>query len=106
MNGVHNRLIVGVIDSPEKFNFARNPGEPKCDRQLHSRIAPRDAGFAIAAARAQQKPAQQRDVVIPADGVGAMRAPRAGMNDRLVRGEARDADVEEAAEEETDKESA
>jgi len=61
-------------------------------------VAPCDGLMAMAAAGAQENPAQEGKVVEGADGRAATRAAGARADDRLVARQARDADVEEAAE--------
>jgi hypothetical protein len=54
--------------------------------------------MAVTAAAVKKNPAQDRDVVEGADGCAAAGATRARADDRFVAGQARDADVEKAAE--------
>ena len=75
-------------------------------KQNHSPTASSTAGYRheigslqLPAPRAQEYPAQQRDVVVPADRRVAVGAVRAGLAEAPVVGQARDADVQEAAEE-------
>ena len=60
--------------------------------------------FTVAAAASKDEPAQNGDVVVPADGRPALWAARAWMDDRLTLGQARDADVQEAAEDQAEDE--
>jgi hypothetical protein len=58
----------------------------------------------VAAASAEEDPAEQRDVVIPGDGVLAVRAVRARLAEAQVLWQARDADVEKTSEEQAEEE--
>ena len=66
-----------------------------------SRRAPRRTATA-----AQQEPAHDRHVVVPAQGLAAPRAMRGRMDDRLAQRDPVDADVEEAADRQADQDEA
>ncbi len=68
------------------------------DRGLDQRIPPGDAPQAVAATAAQQKEAEERDIVACAYGRLALRAVRGRPHDRTMAGQAADADVQKAAE--------
>ena len=67
-------------------------------RELDGRIAPGNGLMAVAAASAQQNPAQDGQIVTSADRRAAAGTARPRMDDRLMTRQAGDADVEEAAE--------
>jgi hypothetical protein len=71
----------------------QQPGE-----QLNHEVAWRNASLAMAAAAAQNEPAQHRDIVIEADRSLAVRAGRPGMNDRNPPWQPIDTHIQEAAE--------
>lgn len=77
-------------------------GTPKAKRKLNGRIAPGDISFAVSAAATEQKPTQERDVVVPANGVTTPWAVGARVDDGFAGGNARDTDIEKAAEQEAD----
>ena len=58
----------------------------------------------MAAAGAEDDPAQERDVVVPGDCLLAVRAVGAGLTDAAVVRQAGDADVQETAEEQAEEE--
>ena len=60
--------------------------------------------FAATAASAEEDPAEERDVFKGRDGPLALGAAGARADDGLVEGQAGDANVEEAAEDESDEE--
>jgi hypothetical protein len=60
--------------------------------------------LAVAAAGAEEDPAEERDVVVPGDGVRAVRAVGARVVEAAVVGQTGDADVEEASEEQAEEE--
>ena len=62
--------------------------KPEADGQLHCRVTPGDPLAAVAAFGPENQPAQERDVVQPADGVAALRAARSRADDGFVLGEA------------------
>jgi hypothetical protein len=82
----------------------RDIDEPKPDRELHRRVSPGDGLATIAAVGAEQNPAENRDVVVPADRVATARTVGTRFVDALVRRQAGDADVQKAAEEQTEDE--
>ncbi len=57
--------------------------------------------LAVPAMRAQDEPTEERDVVIPADGVGAVRTIRVGVDDGLMLRQSGDADVQKTAHEQS-----
>jgi len=78
--------------------------EPEAYSELYERITPRNGLFAVAAVAPEEEPAQEGDVVVPADRRSALWAAGTRVDDRLTIRYARDADVQEAAEDETYKE--
>ena len=62
----------------------------------------RNWGAAIAALAAKDDPAQHRKVVVRLDGRAALGATGAGRDDRHTRGNPRDADVQKAADSQSD----
>src|SRR6185436_15829014 len=66
------------------------------------RIADADRRVAGAAPRAQRKPAENRDVLVPRQLAAALRARRRGPDDRLPQRQPVDAHVQEAADDGAD----
>ncbi|MCJ1461099.1 hypothetical protein MMC28_011481, partial [Mycoblastus sanguinarius] len=71
--------------------------EPETGQQLDTRVAPRDGSSAVAAAPAQQNPADDGNVVPHPDRVPARGAVRPRRDDTLVPRHPRDNHVEKAA---------
>jgi hypothetical protein len=76
--------------------------EQHAGQQFDYRIPHGDGRLAMPAAAAQQRVAQQRDVVVPGDRMAAGRAVRAGPHHRKILRQAVDADVEEAADQQAE----
>ena len=74
----------------------RSPEKPHS--QFNQRISDADPGAALAAASAQQNPAQNRQIFPPGEDMVAMAAVGAGMDDAFVFRKARQNDVKKAAE--------
>ncbi len=83
---------------------AGDEGEPGGGGEFDQGILRRDGLGAVAATAAEQQPAEQRDVVVPADEAAALRAARTRSDDAFAVRKTRDADVEEAAEEQAEQE--
>jgi len=75
------------------------------DCGLYKRIAPCDTVLAIAAASAQQKKTEQRDIVANSDWSLAVRAVRGRPHDGFMARQATDADIQKATEGQPDKNS-
>ena len=97
----------------EKKKFEGRESKAKCVigqnkentcKRFDSRIHGRDSQVAIAAFAPQQQPTQDGDVVVGPDGHPATRAMRGGGNDRNSFRNARDADIQEAADDQAKKE--
>src|SRR6185295_7050981 len=70
--------------------------EQRAHQQLHQRVAPGDGRPAGPALPPQREEGDERDVLVPAQRVAALRAAGPGPGDVLPGGEAGDDDVEEA----------
>jgi len=77
-------------------------GPEDADGEFEKRIAEADPGAALAAATAQQEPAQEWDILPPCEGVSAITAMGSGRGDALVLGQAGYQHVEKAAEGESE----
>src|SRR3990170_615080 len=81
-------------------------GEEQRRSELHARIPPRDRRAAVPATPPEDHKAEDGHVVVPADGVRAGGAGRAGHPEASPIGEARGADVEEASHDSSQREGA
>ena len=73
-------------------------GAPEQTAQgLNGRITPADRALAIPASPPKQQPTEDRNVVVPADGMATAGAMAAGMDHRLTSRQTPDHDVGEAA---------
>ena len=86
----------------EREGRACGEGEPEGEGEFDCGIAPGDGLLAVAAARAKTDPAEEGDVVVPGDGVETVRAVRARLAQAAVVGQAGDADIEKASEEQAE----
>ena len=73
--------------------------EPDGVGKLDGRIAPGDGLLAVAAAGAEEDPAEEGDVVVPADGGEAVGAVRTRLADTAMPWQSRDTHIQEAAKE-------
>ena len=89
--------VMGEVEKELEANGEDD--EPEGGSELDQGVLDVDGGFAGAAAGAEEKPAEDGDVVVPADGGGAGGAVGAGGDDAFAARNAEDQDVEEAAEE-------
>lgn len=83
-------------ERPAELNPENGPEDADC--QFDERVAEADPGVTLAAAAAEDEPAQEGQVFPPGQGVGAAAAVGAGCGDAFAMGPAGDYDVEEAAE--------
>ena len=98
-------IEIGPFTSIAKRSHpASTESEPKSEGELDRRIAPRNDGVAMAAVGAQCQPTEDGDVIVPRDEGAAGVAVRARRDDGSVSRKPRDADVQETAEEQTQKE--
>ena len=73
-------------------------------REFDDGVSPGDGRTAVATASTEKYPTQDGDVVVPGDGASAVRARGAWRDYRTVTRKAGDADIEEAAERESEEE--
>src|SRR5256885_16603327 len=67
--------------------------------EFDDEITGRDTGFAVAAAAAQDKPTEYRNIVVKGNRFFTMRTRRAGPHDGEAAGQAGNGDIQETAEE-------
>ena len=83
------------------MNLYRHQHEPEADGEFHEWILPGDRLSAVAATASEREPAQERNVVVPANGCAALRTAGTRVDYRFSLWDARDTDVQEAAEDKT-----
>ena len=81
----------------EKPNLMKEQEGQQPVQRLYQRVAPGDGRMAGAAFCPQEEKADDRDIVIPADLVAALRAGRGGEDNRFLLRQPADADVEKRA---------
>ena len=103
VDGCGGEDIGGDARLEQRKGSARGEGEPEGEGELNCGITPGDALLTVAATGSEEDPAEQWNVVVPGDGVRAVCAVRARLTQAAVIRQARDTNVEEASEEQSQK---
>lgn len=94
----HSAEFAAIFAEKRSAAFEPNSSPKQCNPQLDQRVADTDPRAALAAAAAQQEPAQDRNILPTGEDVVAAAAVGAGRDDALFLRKTLKDDVEEAAE--------